>query len=107
MKRFNARILKVFGWTVVGNFPTDKKYVVMPDIPYSASEQSSELSLKWKNCAKAIKDYSWRAIYAKADAEFNFHVSEMKKLCDQYGYDECVAWCEQEAAQMWELSQQK
>ena len=85
----------------------DKKYVVMPDVPYSASEQSSELSLKWKNCAKAIKDYSWRAIYAKADAEFNFHVSEMKKLCSQYGYDECVAWCEQEAAQIWALSGQQ
>ncbi len=84
----------------------DKKYVVMPDIPYSASAQSSELALKWKNCAKTVKDYSWRAIYAKADAEFNFHVSEMKKLCDQYGYADCVAWCEQEAAQMWELTQQ-
>jgi len=85
----------------------DKKYVVMPDIPYSESEKSSDLTLKWNNCKKVITDYSWRAIYAKADAEFNFHVSEMKKLCDQYGYAECVEWCKQEAAQMWELSQSK
>lgn len=85
----------------------DKKYVVMPDIPYSESEKSSDLTLKWNNCAKVVKDYSWRAIYAKADAEFNFHVSEMKKLCEQYGYADCVEWCRQEAAQMWELCQQK
>ena len=84
----------------------DRKYVVMPDIPYSATAQSSELALKWKNCAKTVKDYSWRAIYAKADGEFNFHVSEMKRLCDQYGFAECVEWCEGEAAQMWELTQQ-
>lgn len=85
----------------------DKKYVVMPDIPYSESEKSSDLTLKWNNCKKVVTDYSWRAVYAKADAEFNFHVSEMKKLCEQYGYADCVEWCRQEAAQMWELSQQK
>ena len=84
-----------------------KMYVVMPDIPYSESAKDSELTLKWNNCAKTIKDYSWRAIYAKSDAEFNYHVSEMKKLCNNYGYDDCVAWCEQEAAQMWELTQRK
>ena len=84
----------------------DKKYVVMPDIPYSESAKSSDLTLKWNNCAKTVRDYSWRAIYAKSDAEFNYHVSEMKKLCAAYGYDECVAWCEQEAAQKWELTRQ-
>ena len=85
----------------------DKKYVVMPELPYAESKQSSDLVLKWKNCAKTIRDYSWRAIGAKADAEFNFHVSEMKKLCKSYGYDECVEWCEQEAAIKWALSQGK
>ncbi len=84
----------------------DKMYVVMPDIPYSEGEKDSDLTLKWNNCAKTVKDYSWRAIYAKADAEFNFHVSEMKKLCESYGYADCVKWCEQEAAQKWELTQQ-
>ena len=83
----------------------DKLYVVMPDIPYSESEKSSDLTLKWNNCAKTVKDYSWRAIYAKSDPEFNFHVNEMKRLCDQYGYADCVAWSEQEAAQKWELTQ--
>ena len=84
----------------------DKKYVVMPDIPYSEGEKSSDLTLKWNNCAKTIKDYSWRAVNAKSDGEFKHHVSEMKKLCEQYGFAECVTWCEQEAAKKWELTQQ-
>ncbi len=81
-----------------------KMYVVMPDIPYSEGEKSSDLTMKWNNCAQTIKDYSWRAIYAKSDAEFNYHVSEMKKLCDKFGYADCVTWCEQEAAKKWELT---
>ena len=84
----------------------DKMYVVMPDIPYSESAKSSELTLKWNNCAKTVKDYSWRAIYAKTEGEFDFHVREMKRLCNNYGYADCVTWCEQEAAQMWELTRQ-
>ena len=83
-----------------------KMYVVMPAIPYSESEKDSDLTLKWNNCAKTIKDYSWRAIYAKSDGEFEFHVKEMKRLCENYGYADCVVWCQKEAAQMWELTQQ-
>ncbi len=82
----------------------DKMYIVMPSIPYSEGERSSDLTMKWNNCAKTIKDYSWRAIYAKSDAEFNYHVGEMKRLCDNYGYAECVTWCDQEAAKMWALT---
>ncbi|MBQ6175259.1 MAG: extracellular solute-binding protein [Clostridia bacterium] len=83
----------------------DKMYVVMPDIPYSEGERDSDLTLKWNNCAKTIKDYSWRAIYAKSEAEFNYHVGEMKRLCQNYGYADCVTWCEQEAAKKWELTE--
>lgn len=84
----------------------DKMYVIMPALSYSESARSSDLTLKWNNCAQTVKDYSWRAIYAKSDAEFNYHVSEMKRLCNQYGYADCVAWCEQEAAIMWSLTLQ-
>ena len=83
----------------------NKMYVLMPDIPYSESVRSQELDLVWKQCAKAIVDYSWRAINAKSEGEFTFHVGEMKRLCQQYGIDQCLEWCEQEAAQKWELTQ--
>ena len=82
----------------------DKLYVIMPSVPYSESSKSSELDLKWKNCAKAIVENSWRAIYAKSDGEFEYHVRTMKTQCDQFGFKDCLAWCEQEALQLWTLS---
>ena len=82
----------------------DKLYVIMPSIPYSESSRSSELDLKWKNCAKTIVENSWRAIYAKSDGEFDFHVRTMKQQCDQFGYADCLKWCEQEALQKWALT---
>ena len=85
----------------------DKMYVLMPDIPYSESARDSALSLKWDQCAETIRNYSWRAIYAKSDAEFNYHVSEMRRLCNNYGYSECLDWCRQEAAQKWQLTLQQ
>lgn len=83
------------------------KYVVMPDIPYSESVRSDELKVKWEQVTKAITNNSWMAIFAKADAEFNYHISNMRKQCEQYGYDECVEWSKGEALQKWQLSQEQ
>ena len=82
----------------------DKLYVVMPSVPYSESPKSSELDLKWKNCAKSIVENSWRAIYAKSDGEFDYHVKTMKSQCEQFGFADCLKWCEQEALQIWTLT---
>ena len=83
------------------------KYVVMPDIPYSESVRSDELKVKWEQVTKAITNNSWMAIFAKADAEFNYHISNMRKQCQQYGYDECIEWSKGEALQKWQLSQEQ
>ena len=80
-------------------------YLVMPDIPYSESAKDAELSVIWSQVAKTIVNYSWRAIYAKNDGEFNYHISEMRKMCNQYGFDKCLEWCNQEAAIKWQLTQ--
>ena len=37
-------------------------------------------------------------MYAKNDGEFNFHLNQMIKDCNAYGYQDCVAWCEEQAA---------
>ena len=63
--------------------------------------------MKWKNCAKTIRDYSWRAINAKNEGEFKFHVMEMKRLVNSYGMEDCLKWCEEEAAIKWQLTQEQ
>lgn len=86
-------------------FEAIHKYTVMPDIPYSESAKSDDLKVKWDQCAKAIRTNSWRAIFAKADGEFNMHIMNMRNQCKAYGYDECNAWSMGEAAIKWQLTQ--
>ncbi len=83
------------------------RYTVMPDLPYSESSKTDELKVKWDQCAKAITTNSWRAIYAKADGEFNMHIRNMTNQCNAYGYADCLAWSLQEAAIKWQLQQEQ
>ncbi len=80
-------------------------YIIMPDIPYAESEKDDELTVIWNQVTKAITTYTWRAIFAKNPGEYNYHISEMKRICKEYGYEKCVAWSQQEAAIKWALSQ--
>ena len=94
------------GATSADEYMERHPYLLMPDVPYSESNKAAQLSLIWEQCAKAIREGSWRAIYAKADAEFNFHVNTIRKNCNTYGYDKCLEWSRGEAAQKWQLSQE-
>ncbi len=73
-------------------------YKVCPTVSdYNTPEREPELQVKWDQCKTAIKQYSWQAIYAKDDAEFNSIVATMQSECEAYGYADCVAWCEEQA----------
>ena len=82
----------------------NRKYIVMPSLPYAEASRNTDLSLKWENCAKTIRDYTWRAIEAKSDGEFAFHINEMKRLVNSYGMEDCIKWCEEEAARKWQMT---
>lgn len=81
-------------------------YNVMPGTSYSESVRSDELEVTWKQVTTCLKTYSWRAIYAESDKEFDYHVSEMIRLCNEYGYADIVAWSEGEAAIRFALQQE-
>lgn len=82
------------------------QYLIKPESTHSESNKSTDLALTWKNVIKTITTYSWRAIMAKNDAEFNFHVQQMIQVAKSQGYADCVAWSQAEAAAIWELQQQ-
>ena len=65
---------------------------------YSEAPKSDELLTIWKQVAEAIKTYSWRAIYAKSNEEYEAIVDEMIKKCYEYGYEQCVEFQKNEAA---------
>lgn len=79
-------------------------YKVNPTVPdYNTPERDPELQVKWDQCATAIKQYSWQAIYAKDDAEFDSIVAKMQSECDAYGYADCVKWCEEQAQVLYSM----
>lgn len=72
-------------------------YIVAPGTTYSGGVKSDELQVVWNQVATCIKDNSWKAIYASSDEEFDSIVADMIAQADEYGYDQCVEFQENEA----------
>ena len=81
------------------------RYTVMPETTYSEGSKTDELKLTWEQVIKCIVDYSWRAIYAKNDGEFEFQVNQMINDANRYGYGDCIEWSLNEAAAKYALIQ--
>lgn len=64
---------------------------------FTKSVKDDELQIIWNQVQTCIKEYSWKAIYAKDDAEFDSIVAEMKSKAEEYGYQKCVEFQQNEA----------
>jgi putative aldouronate transport system substrate-binding protein len=81
-----------FGVNSVEEYLRSKDYKISLGTAYSESRKSDELKVVWAQTTKAIIDYSWKAIYAKTDREFDIIVKQMVKTANDYGYEKCVSW---------------
>ena len=70
---------------------------------YHEPPREAELDLKWNQVKTTVVNGSWNAMYAKSDAEFDSIVSQMKTDADAYGYEDCVTWCRERAAEKFAL----
>lgn len=86
------------GFENTQSFLGGHKYVVAPGTSYAIGVRSDELKVKWTQVTKTIKDGTWNAIYAKNDGELNYLINDMIRKAKAYGYDDCVAWAQNEAA---------
>ncbi len=86
-----------YGATTFDSLFDDWNYRLSPGTMYSASPKSDELQVVWNQVAECIKNNSWRAIYAKDDAEFDAIVDEMIAQATEYGYDQCIEFQQNEA----------
>lgn len=73
-------------------------YKVAPATTYTDGVRSDELEVTWNQVTDCIVKGSWNAIYASTDAEYESIVSKMISDAYEYGYEECIAWNENEAA---------
>ena len=80
------------------------KYTVCDE--FSFASKSDDFKTTWKGVTDIIVTYSWRALYANSQEEFNTIVSEMIQQANAYGYQDCVQWSVEQAALRYEESQQ-
>lgn len=86
------------GCNTTDEYMESGKYTVAPASAFTASKKDAEFKTKWTQTTECITTYSWNAIYAKDDAEFDSVVSEMIQKAHEYYYDECLEWSLNEAA---------
>lgn len=86
------------GTSLRDDYLGSKNFKVAPAISMSESDKSDDLKIVWSQVTDCIVQYSWKAMYAKDDAEFAALVAEMKQKTAEYGYDQCVEWSLNEAA---------
>lgn len=78
-------------------FFANRNYSLILGTTYIASTKDDELQVIWNQVATCIKENSWKAIYAKNDAEFDKIVKTMQSKAKEYGYDQCVEYQKKEA----------
>ena len=81
------------------------KYKVVPASKFSFDSKSDEFETVWESVTDVIVTYSWKAIYANSDAEFDQLVAEMIKQAEGYGYAQCVEWSVEQAAKRFEFEE--
>ena len=71
---------------------TGKASVVSPAaIAFTKAAASDDAQAKRAQFAPIMKEYSWKCVYAKDDAEFDALWKEMVETCKSYGYDDVAA----------------
>jgi putative aldouronate transport system substrate-binding protein len=68
----------------------NRKYNLSPGSMFTADPIPDTLKVKWQQVAESIKNNSWRAIYAKTDAEYDKIVASMIKESYDYGFADCL-----------------
>ncbi|MCM1307355.1 MAG: extracellular solute-binding protein [Butyrivibrio sp.] len=77
------------------------KFIISQKYSYAEGKKDADLKLVWEQVTKSITTWSWRAIEADTEEEFENAVNEMLKEAKSYnngeGYNQCVEWSENEA----------
>ena len=85
------------GCTSINEYMRSGKYTVAPGTDYVDKQVEGELETTWNNVTNCITTNTWKAIYAKDDAEFEKIVADMIKQANDYGYDKCLEWSNERA----------
>ena len=71
--------------------------LVSPGSGFATPSEPTDISNMRSQIREIIKDYSWRAVFAADQAEYDQIVSEMKEIVGGLGYDQVFAYDVQNA----------
>ncbi len=94
------------GFSTIEDYMKSGDYVIAPATTFTLASRDGEFKTTWAAVTDVIVKYSWRALYAKDDAQFDQLVSEMIAEAKSYGYDECITWSLEQAAIRHQLEQE-
>lgn len=94
-----------YGVSSIQEYMEKQNYVVAPATSFSAEAKSDDFKTTWSAVTDVIVTYSWRAIYANSDDEYDQIVAEMIEQANSYGYQECLEWSLEQAAARHELEE--
>lgn len=82
------------GYETQQAYLADQTYNIKPAAAnnFIMDEGSTELKLVVEQVSGSINKYSWQAIYAASDAEFDSIIDTMQSECAAYGYDQILEW---------------
>lgn len=94
-----------FGVSSVQEYMENQNYVVAVATDFSLASKSGDFKTTWELVTEKIVQYSWRAIIANSDEEYDQIVAEMIEVANSYGYEECLEWSLEQAATRHEMEE--
>ncbi|MGN0325841.1 MAG: hypothetical protein ACI4DW_05995 [Lachnospiraceae bacterium] len=86
------------GCNSINEYMASGNYSISPGSTFVLAPKSDELKTVWSQVTNCIVEYSWKAIYAETDEEYDRIVAEMIGKANMYGYQECWNWSNEQAA---------
>jgi multiple sugar transport system substrate-binding protein/putative aldouronate transport system substrate-binding protein len=86
------------GCNTIDEYMASGNYRISPASSYVSGTKDEEFKTKWTQTTNCITTYSWNAIYAESDAEYDQIVAEMIEQANSYYYQECLDWSKEQAA---------
>jgi multiple sugar transport system substrate-binding protein/putative aldouronate transport system substrate-binding protein len=94
------------GCNTTNEYMASGNYRISPASTYVKSTIDEEFKTKWTQTTNCITTYSWNAIYAESDEEYDQIVAEMIEQANSYYYQDCLDWSLSEAAARYACEQE-
>lgn len=88
---------KITGASSTNGYLASRPYTLSIGTMYAPTAKSDELTVTWNQVTESVKNYSWRAMLASTNDEFDNIINEMISKAESYGLAECNKYQETEA----------